>query len=328
MYSSQGYIQNTMHRGRVLIVDDDPLNLNILHHILRDDYDVFMANNGKQALSFCKKEEKPDLILLDVVMPGVNGLDVCKYLKSNETTADIPVIFITSQNTVEQENLCWIVGCTDFIPKPVNHLTLKHRVRTHLMMKRQAELLKKYAWVDGLTGVCNRRYFDEHFKKEWRRCMRSVAPLSLIMFDIDYFKSYNDTYGHLKGDTCLCRVAETIARRPQRAGDLTARYGGEEFAVILPETSLQGAVFLAQAIGEEVQALNISHSSSAVSKKVTLSAGVATVIPDKSAQPAHLIQDADAQLYRAKRNGRAQVCSVLNERNFVYINSIPFTNHF
>ncbi|MDF2177796.1 diguanylate cyclase [Aliiglaciecola sp. CAU 1673] len=294
-------------RGRILVVDDQPINIQAIHQIFINEHELFVATSGQQALDFCQSTP-PDLLLLDVMMPQMSGLEVCRRLKQQDATADIPVIFVTGADSQEDENSCWEAGGVDFVSKPVNAQTLKNRVRAHLTLKFQADLLKEMAFRDGLTGVANRRFFDETLQQEWRRCSRSNQPISLILLDIDFFKKYNDTYGHLDGDECLKHVAAIISHQVRRPGDLVARYGGEEFAVILPNTPLRGAVEVAMKIEEAVRDMSMPHEQGVNEKVVSVSVGVATWHMDADLGPDQLIELADRQLYRAKEQGRARVC--------------------
>ncbi|UHQ23853.1 diguanylate cyclase [Lysobacter sp. 5GHs7-4] len=294
-------------RARLLVVDDQPINIRALHEVFSADHDVFMATNGAQALAFCQ-QTPPDLVLLDVVMPDMNGLEVCRALKADPETQSIPVIFVTSLDDPAEEAACWDAGGVDFITKPINALTVRNRVRAHLTLKQQSDLLRRMAWVDGLTGVANRRQFDERLEREWQRCRRSGQPLSAGIIDIDHFKAYNDTYGHLAGDDCLRQVAAAIERSLARPGDLVARTGGEEFTCLLPEIDLAGARVVVENVERAVRALGISHSASEHGT-VTVSIGVATAQPDGEESAESLLNRADGGLYRAKRAGRARVRS-------------------
>lgn len=300
----------SQRRGRLLVVDDQPTNIQAIHQIFAAQHDVFMATSGQQALDFCSRTP-PDLVLLDVEMSGMDGLEVCRRLKQNVETRDIPVIFVTANSQAENENACWEAGGVDFVNKPVNPTTLRSRVRAHLTLKFQFDLLREMAFVDGLTGVANRRLFDERLDAEWRRCSRSQLPLSLIMIDIDYFKAYNDHYGHQTGDDCLRFVAHTLKARIRRPYDLLARYGGEEFVCLLPETDLAGATAMASILLAAVRSLTIEHHYAGAEQIVSISLGVACegFTADTSSQrmPESLIQRADAKLYDAKRAGRGQV---------------------
>jgi len=295
-------------RPRLLLVDDQPINIQTLYRIFHDDHEVFMVTSGQQALEFCQ-QKSPDLILLDVVMPEMDGLEVCRQLKADSATRDIPVIFVTAQDSSADETRGLEVGAVDFISKPVNPMVVRARVRTHLTLKAQADLLRSLAFIDGLTGVANRRQFDESLQAEWRRCKRSRSPLALVMIDIDHFKKFNDHYGHQAGDACLQLVAKTLNERLGRPYDLVARYGGEEFACLLPENNLASANILTEVLRKAVMAQNISHEISETAPVVTISVGMAVVVPDAKRQPEQLLAAADAQLYEAKRNGRNRVCS-------------------
>lgn len=293
-------------RPKLLVVDDQPANIQVLYQILAPEYEVFMATSGQQAIDFCNKNP-PDLILLDVIMPGMSGLEVCQILKDSLETQHIPIIFVTSISDSASEQACWEAGGVDFIAKPANPITVRHRVRVHLTLKQQADYLRQMVFLDGLTGVANRRFFDERIDEEWRRNLRNGSPLSLLMIDIDFFKRYNDTYGHQAGDDCLKRVAVAIRRQMSRPHDLVARYGGEEFACILPETALEGARQVALHAVQAVHELAIPHRSSDATDIVSISVGLATMVPSQQATWADLISLADMQLYQAKKLGRNRV---------------------
>ncbi|NCA88427.1 MAG: diguanylate cyclase [Gammaproteobacteria bacterium] len=292
-------------RPRILIVDDVPENIEVLGEILADNYDIQCAFSGPEALELAV--DRPDLILLDVLMPGMDGLEVCACLKANAATAEIPVIFITAKNNPEAEIAAFAAGAVDFITKPVNPVTARARIQTHLTLKQQKDLLRAQAMVDGLTGIANRRFFDERLLAEWRHLQRHQRPLALLMIDIDHFKAYNDHYGHQAGDNCLRRVATTLGASMQRAHDLAARYGGEEFVCMLPECDLEGAATKAEAVRLAVATLAIPHAASPSGDQVTLSIGVAAAIPSLQTHPDTLVSAADAQLYQAKVEGRDRV---------------------
>lgn len=297
-----------VEKQTILIVDDTSANIEILDGILSPEYEILFAMCGKDALEIAG-EQIPDLILLDVVMPGMDGYEVCRQLKLNLKTRDIPVIFITAMGQEEDESKGLNAGAIDYITKPVRASIVKARLRNHLELKRYRDSLKTLSTIDGLTGIPNRRTFDEALNQEWRRSRRSQAPLSLLMMDIDFFKAYNDHYGHVSGDDCLRQIARGIAESAQRPADLAARYGGEEFAVLLPETDLAGAVFMAGKVQRSVESLNIRHAYSSAADHITLSIGVATIIPTDQQSPLELIKSADEMLYEAKQRGRAQIKS-------------------
>jgi diguanylate cyclase (GGDEF)-like protein len=295
-------------RPRLLVVDDQPINIQTLYHIFHADHEVFMATGGQPALDFCRDNPLPDLVLLDVVMPGMDGLETCRRLKADPATRDIPVIFVTAQSDPLDETRALEAGGVDFISKPVNPAVVRARVKTHLTLKAQSDLLRALAFVDGLTGVANRRRFDEALQAEWRRCRRSASPLTLLMIDIDHFKRFNDHYGHQSGDACLQRVAGALKACFGRSHDLVARYGGEEFSCLMPECDLAAGRVKAEELRATVAALDIPHAASPTQGHVTLSIGVATARPDGDGAPDGLIAAADAALYEAKSGGRDRVC--------------------
>ncbi|MFD1625875.1 diguanylate cyclase [Azospirillum griseum] len=290
-------------RPKILVVDDIPSNVHVLSRILKDDYDIYFATDGEKALDLVQTR-LPDLVLLDIMMPGMDGYEVCARIKADPATHDIPIIFISAKSEVEDETRGLEVGAIDFITKPISPPIVKARVRNHLLLKRQTDLLRSLSFLDGLTGIANRRRFDETMAREWRRCARSRQPLSLILLDVDHFKTYNDHYGHQAGDECLRAVAAVLADRVKRTGDLVARYGGEEFVCLLPETEGEGAMQVAERLRSAVADSAIPHAQSLVASHVTISLGVATVIPTMDVAPATLTQTADQLLYQAKRSGR------------------------
>ena len=294
---------------KLLLVDDQPVNIQTLYQIFADDHEVFMATSGEQALALCR-DKQPDLVLLDVIMPGMDGLETCQRLKEDDDTADIPVIFVTSQNSPEEETHCLEVGAVDFISKPVNPAVVRARVKTQLTLKAQTDALRMLASLDGLTGVPNRRIFDERLDAEWRACRRSGSPLSLLMVDVDHFKLYNDHYGHLDGDQCLKAIASALASSVERGRDMLARFGGEEFVCLLPDTDLEGAKHIAEKLRQAVEGLAIPHVESKTAATVTVSLGVATTAECDALEPPDLLKVADEQLYLAKQSGRNRVCGV------------------
>ncbi len=294
-------------RQRILIVDDTRENIQILAEALGVGYKISVATNGEDALRIAGSEQAPDLILLDIMMPGMDGYEVCKRLKNEERTEKIPVIFITAKIRVEDETLGLEMGAVDYIAKPFSLPIVKARVKAHLELKRNRDLLENIVHLDGLTGIRNRRFFDDALANEWRRGGRRGSPLSLIMIDIDHFKKFNDTYGHIIGDDCLRQVADTLSDTVRRPADFVARYGGEEFSAVLPDTDADAARLIAELMRKRVESLEISHSGSSA-EVVTVSLGVATVVPRRSSDPEMLVQSADKMLYEAKEGGRNQVC--------------------
>ncbi|MBB1267865.1 diguanylate cyclase [Shewanella sp. SR44-3] len=293
-------------RGKILLVDDQVVNIKILHQLLNDDYDIHMARDGVQAIDMCKKIQ-PDIILLDIEMPTLSGFDVCERLKADPLTQDVVIIFVTGHFDEEKEVKGFQLGAVDFIHKPINPVITKARIKNQFTLKCQSDLLRKIALLDGLTGVANRRKFEESYPQSWLYCVRAKQPISIIMLDIDYFKRYNDHYGHSQGDTCLRSVAQAISSRVNRPYDLVARFGGEEFICVLPDTDYDGALFVTQQIVDSIIALKIPHQGSDVMAFVTISAGLASVNPSQDMDLQTLVETADKQLYRAKENGRNRV---------------------
>ena len=290
-------------RPRILIVDDERFNLNLLESLLRDDYQVVAAINGHQALQ-AASTHSPDLVLLDINMPGIDGYEVCRRLKADPLTRGIPVVFISALDEASHETQGLELGAADFITKPFRQSAVRARLRTQLRLKQQRELLERYAFRDSLTGLTNRRAFDAQAEKEWFRCWRGGLPLSVIMIDVDHFKRYNDSHGHAAGDVCLQRVALTLEKSIKRAGDLVARYGGEEFIVLLPGAAAPGALVIGEALRMAVEVTGIEHQTSKVADTVTVSAGIATVTPAGPQGLAALLEAADQMLYAAKVQGR------------------------
>jgi diguanylate cyclase (GGDEF)-like protein len=336
----------TSWKGNILLVDDTPDNLRVLSSILtKHGYYLRKALNGEMAIT-AAHALIPDLILLDINMPCMDGYEVCSALKQSEKTQNIPIIFISVLDDVLDKVKAFQVGGIDYITKPFQLEEVIARIENQLKIQRlQEELqeknrileeknilltreidqrkkaenalkkanqkLQKLVCIDGLTKVSNRRKFDEYLKQEWVRLGRQNNPLSLILCDIDYFKAYNDTYGHPAGDECLKQVAQAICQAVKRPADLVARYGGEEFAAILPHTHSTAALSVARNIQRKIQQLNIKHCASDVCDIVTISLGICTMIPTGEASTDTLILSADKALYQAKQTGRNCYCTYL-----------------
>lgn len=293
-------------RPKLLLVDDQMVNIRLLYDLFKDEYEVYMAGTGEEAIAQCQTL-MPDLVLLDVVMPGMGGHEVCRQLQANVLTQHVPIIFLTSKDHDADEVLGLELGAVDFINKPIKPFQVKARVRVHLALKVQADLLRSVALVDGLTGVANRRKFDETLEVVWLQAIRSRLPISMLMVDVDFFKRYNDHYGHQLGDTCLRAIAQCLQTTIKRPYDLVARYGGEEFVCLLPETDANGAVQLAQQMCAAVGHINLPHAHSDVADHVTISIGSATAQAHRNLEAATVLACADQQLYQAKLSGRNQV---------------------
>jgi diguanylate cyclase (GGDEF)-like protein len=296
-------------RPKLLVVDDQPVNIQVLYQAFSKDHQLFMATSGEQALALCASQQ-PDLVLLDVMMPVMDGYEVCARLKANPLTRDIPVIFVTAHDDEAAEARGLDAGAVDFIAKPINPKIVRARAKTHITLKLQSDLLRSWAYIDGLTGVHNRRYFDEQLTAEWGRAMRNKTALSVVMLDVDFFKRYNDRYGHQAGDDCLRRVASSIKQGLKRPADQVARYGGEEFVCLLPDTDLAGALQVAQFVGQQVMEQQIEHADSSAAAVVTVSLGVCSKPAQANGSALALLGQADAQLYAAKSGGRNRTCGV------------------
>jgi len=292
---------------RILIVDDVPDNIRVLSRMLVDDgHQVSAATNGRAALKLAASCA-PDLILLDVMMPEMDGYQVCAALKADALLKAIPVIFITALSDAEDETRGLALGAVDYIAKPFKEAIVRLRVRTHLELKRQRDILSQLSHLDGLTGIPNRRAFDERLDREWRRAVRAGEHLAAAMVDIDHFKEYNDAHGHLAGDDCLRRVAEALAAGLERAGDFIARYGGEEFICLLTGVDDQGTAVVAERLRADIESLRLPHGASPVSPWITVSVGAACRRPTQATAPSEVVAAADLQLFTAKRLGRNRV---------------------
>ncbi len=288
---------------KILIIDDDPLNILALRDILGAEHQTIVAPDGAGALELARTAN-PDLILLDIMMPGMDGYEVCAHLKANMATAHIPVIFITSLGDIEAEIRGLQVGAADYVSKPISAPVIRMRIRNQIELKKARDGLTILAEVDSLTGLENRRRLDEVLDTELRRLRRSRGLLSLILLDVDHFKAFNDTYGHVAGDDCLRQIGSAIRGAVNRSSDHAARYGGEEFCVVLSETDHRGAQALAERIRAGVAGLRIPHQASSAAGHVTVSLGVLTVRCRLGDTAKELLSRVDAQLYRAKNAGR------------------------
>jgi diguanylate cyclase (GGDEF)-like protein len=326
----------------VLVVDDVASNIKFLYHFLSyEGFNVQVAQDGEDCLQTVAYAP-PDLILLDVMLPGIDGFEAARRLKQTPKTAHIPVIFMTALTDMDSKIKGFDVGASDYITKPLEPREVLARISVHLKLHRlqrqladsnqllQQQLettkilknkliqrsealeaanqeLQRLAHLDGLTQVANRRRLDDYLKQEWPRLAREQAPLSAILCDIDYFKLYNDSYGHQAGDECLQQVAQALQHVARRPADLVARYGGEEFVVLLPHTDLAGALQVAHGIRDTINALNIQHHASLINDHLTMSMGVCSMIPMLEQNGSNLLQRADKSLYEAKQKGRDQI---------------------
>ncbi|MDG2243692.1 MAG: diguanylate cyclase [Rhodospirillaceae bacterium] len=300
-------------KPKILIANDEQLFVQLMEATLQDEYDLFFAFNSDEAFEIANREA-PDLVLLDVVMAPKSGFDICHLLKSERRTRDIPILFVTSSTTAEDEVKGLEMGAVDYITKPVSPPIVKARVRNHMELKQYKDKLERIAAEDVLTGLATRRRFEDVFQSEWRRCRRHESPLSIAMLDIDYFKPFNDNYGHGAGDECLRKVGRALGGEVKRAADLVARYGGEEFVCLMPDTDLEGASAFGHVMRKAVSDLQVRHEYSNVNHHVTMSIGIATCTPDENIEPYDLVRRADRKLYEAKKGGRNRVESANYEK--------------
>jgi len=294
-------------RPRILLVDDEYIYIVLLADTLDTDYEIVYATSSATAIEIATST-KLDLILLDVMMPGLNGYEICTRLKEDDRTKDIPVIFVTSLGDAGAETKGLKLGAVDYITKPFDPEPVKARVSTHIKLKVAQEKLALLAATDGLTGLWNRAQFDAMLAYEYSRHTRSGGELSLIMLDVDNFKAFNDTYGHIAGDDCLRQVALAISGAASRLTDVVARYGGEEFVLLLPETSLEGAMILAEKVRKCIGDLGLPHRLSSEGH-ITASFGVSCSRIRLLSAQSELVVEADLQLYTAKAAGRNRVSS-------------------
>lgn len=293
---------------RILIVEDEPSNIQVIAGCLSSDYQLLIAKSRQKALQLLQTH-KVDLILLDVNLPDGNGFDICKQvLSEQEDLSEISIVFMTGRDSPEDEAKGLSLGANDYIHKPINCAVLQARVKLQFQLKRRTSLLSQLARIDGLTEIPNRRAFDDRLENEWRRSVREKKPLSLAILDIDYFKQFNDIYGHPAGDRCLKSVAYCLTEVFQRGSDFFARYGGEEFVVLLYDADRLSATNMLQQLLDKVSELRIPHQGSLVKDSVTFSAGICTVSPPEGNHEKFLAV-ADEMLYQAKQQGRAKICS-------------------
>lgn len=289
----------------VLIVDDDRVSRTMLAEILRDECRVILARDGASALERLARDADISLVLLDITMPGLSGYEVIERLRADEQTADIPVIFISGLSDELDESRGLELGAVDYVFKPIRPAIVRARVRNHLKLVSQRRELERLANRDGLTGIANRRYFDDALHNAWLRATRQGDPLSLAMIDVDRFKQYNDFYGHPAGDDALRKIAAVVAGYATGPHDIAARYGGEEFALLLPGLADVGA--LPEELRLDITALGLSHLRSSVTSVVTISIGLIAADGYVTETPEELVRQADALLYEAKQLGRNRV---------------------
>ena len=304
----------------LLIVDDDVIVRTILNLAMKQEgHQVLQAETGESGIELAQQHPQ-DIILLDAKMPHMDGFTCCEKLKVILQDRCPPIVMITGLSDQESVDRAFAAGAIDFVTKPIHMAVLRHRVRqvlrerelvnqlatTNQQLASANEELHQLAWIDGLTQLANRRYFEEMLLKEWMRLARQQQPLGIIFGDVDFFKQYNDMYGHLAGDFCLKNIAQLLQSSTMRPADLVARYGGEEFVILLPETDIAGSEFVAQRIHSKLSNAAIPHAGSKVSTIVTMSLGVTCTVPNLTTDPKQLLESADRAVYTAKSKGRNQ----------------------
>lgn len=326
--------EEIMHPLMVLLVDDQPFVAEMLRRQLSNERDInfHYCQDPSQAVSTAEMIG-PTVILLDLTMPDIDGLTICKFIRAHLATRDIPVIMLSSNDDAVTKADAFAAGANDYMVKLPDSVELIARLRYHsasyvtklqrddayrALRASQMKLeelnmqLLKLANIDGLTGIANRRHFDERLAIEWLRALRNRRPLTLIMFDVDFFKQYNDKFGHMEGDECLKRIARAAQGIVSRPADTMARYGGEEFIVLLPETDSSGATIVAEKLRAEIENLHLPNPGSTISQHITVSLGVTTVVPEANSVPDDCIKLVDEALYRAKDAGRNRISIVLS----------------
>ncbi|MCT7405179.1 GGDEF domain-containing response regulator [Aliarcobacter cryaerophilus] len=288
----------------ILVVDDMTTTLLLIHDLLKDTYEVKIAKSGTKALEILESPNDIDLILLDIEMPDMNGYDVCKRIKNNETIKNIPIIFITGRTSQEDEEYGLNLGAIDYITKPFNKAIVKLRIKNYLDLKIKNDMLEKLSMYDGLTNIRNRRFFDETFEKTFNEIKRDKKSLAVLMIDIDFFKPYNDNYGHGQGDETLRKVAKALEKTIKRPTDFVARYGGEEFVILLKDINKDGVEAVANNLLNAVRELKITHEFSKIENYVTVSIGVSYYNSSSDITKLELLLKADETLYNVKNSGR------------------------
>lgn len=324
---------------RILIVDDSQPDIELIRKVLHTSgfKDVTEADSAKKAYELLGINGADpsgidvDLILLDVNMPVVNGIEVCTTIRSYDTFADTPIIILTASGETETLQLAFEVGASDYIKKPFTSVELISRIRSNWKLKQKIDQLKvrhieltemsrkleqankdlqRLTFIDGLTGIPNRPSFEKYFNREWARLLRDQKPISLLLVDIDFFKAYNDKYGYLVADEALKKVAKMLDGVGKRPGDHLARFSGNQFSITISGSLAEHVVKLAEDARDSIESLKLPHQLSQVSDSITVSIGGKTVIPDSNSTPYGLIKEADKALVAAKKGGRNRVITL------------------
>ena len=333
---TQDSVSQRTDRCVVLLVDDQAMVAEAIRRMLasEEDIELHYCNDPKLAIDTAAKVS-PTVILQDLVMPDIDGMMLVRFFRGHQATQSIPIIVLSSKEAALDKSEAFSNGASDYLVKLPDRIELIARIRAHsrsylaqmqrdeayralrelqTQLEQKNKELERLSSLDGLTGIPNRRIFDETLENEWKRSCRDLKPLSLLLIDIDYFKPYNDNYGHQGGDDCLKQVAGALRAKLKRGGDMVARYGGEEFVVILPATDIKGAAATAKTLCSVINEMNLPHAHSKASDHVTISIGVASMLPKAEDDPSRLITLADEALYTAKEQGRNRYhCSESSE---------------
>ena len=300
------------NKTKILIIDDEHSNILALVEILGAEFEIFFQRNGAAGIK-AAFELLPDIILLDILMPEMDGYEVLTKLKQAELTRDIPVIFITGLREIEDEKKGFILGAVDYITKPFISEIVELRVKSQAKIVEQMKKIEHLSMTDQLTGLPNRRCFDTRFNSDWGRALREQTPISVLIMDVDNFKKYNDSFGHQQGDFALQSFGKVISKTLKRPGDFAARWGGEEFIVLLPDTNASGAIYIAEEIRRNIEEMTIP-SDDEKAAKITVSIGVNTREHGDSDDKKVFFIRADDALYASKEKGRNTV-SIYNENH-------------
>lgn len=320
----------------VLLVDDQWIIGEAVRRGLINELDtgLHFCSNPAEAVKVAE-EIKPTVILQDLVMPGVDGLTLVRQYRASPLTSDIPIIVLSANEEPAVKSAAFTAGANDYLVKLPDKIELIARIRyhsnaycnqlqrdeaNHALRRSQQQLLEanfelqRLNNLDGLTGVSNRKHLNDYIEAEWKRAEREQSPLSVLMVDVDDFKRYNDTYGHLAGDEALKKVAEETKKSAERPADLAARFGGEEFVVVLPATPVAGAVVVGERLRRQVENLRVPHSASSIGGFLTVSVGGASTIPRRGDSCLVLLETADVALYQAKQSGKNRVMTLGQDR--------------
>jgi diguanylate cyclase (GGDEF)-like protein len=291
----------------IVIVDDDRTNRSVLADLLKDEGRLLLAKDGVSGLQILERERDVSLVLLDVSMPGMSGYEMLEKMRANPAMSDIAVIFITGMAEEADEEHGLLLGAADYVQKPIRPAIVRARVKTHLKLAMQRRALEEMAHYDGLTGIANRRFFDEILHRSLSHAMRTGTSLGLALFDVDHFKQFNDHYGHGRGDDALKFVAMTLHTFAKRPSDLAARYGGEEFVLLMPGIEADQFALRVDAFREEVQNGAVEHARSTTAGVLTISGGALVWRSPAPSDAALLMEQADRLLYQAKSQGRNRI---------------------